>query len=123
MCALRGKHACWEVWQNHPMWEERWQRNRRFRWGGQDILTQNSPDISRKYFCRQEPASSDLQCDRTGVCRPKEMDVLGNFPNTWLPQNANKYGDLLYFSLNPSNWHLPVACMLDYYFHKSATHC
>ena len=78
MCALRGKHACREVWQNHPMWEERWQRNGRVRWGGQDILTQNSPDISRKYFCRQEPASSDLQCDRTGVCRPKEMDVLGN---------------------------------------------
>lgn len=60
VCALRGKHLFWEVWQNHPLWEERWQRNGRVQWGGQDILTQNSLDISRKYFFRQEPASSDL---------------------------------------------------------------
>ena len=60
VCALRGKRLFWEAWQNHPVWGARWQRNGRVHWGGQGILTQNSLDISRKYFCRQEPASSDL---------------------------------------------------------------
>ena len=36
------------------------------------------------------------------------MDVLGNFPNTLLPQNANKYGGLLYFFFKSFN--LAFAC-------------
>ena len=55
-----GKRLFWEAWQNHPVWGARWQRNWRVHWGGQGILAQNSLDISRKYFCRQEPANYDL---------------------------------------------------------------